>query len=410
VTTREFERSVGEALARLAHPRRGETIVLSVSGGADSMALLGALHAFNERSGSGWRLHVAHLNHRLRGAESDADARFVRAAAADRGLPSTIGSRRRALRAARLRSASRRSLREPVTLEEAARDARYDFLRRVARRTGAVAVVTAHHAGDQAETVLHRILRGTGLAGLAGIPAVRPLDPGGRVRVVRPLLNRSRAEAVDYLRARGLAWRDDATNAALDRTRNRIRHGLLPLIRRDINPRADAALTRLALVARLTADFVDRSAREALAALTRRSTARSRTLDAPAMAAHPLILRAAAILHVLRGLRAGLGRVRLEHLLDAAALADRGRGGRQIELPGASSRGGAGRRYGSGGARPRAAASEEWVVWSAAAGRRDPLAAARGPPPDRRPSRESDERWTCRLIVDPGDARSPACC
>lgn len=199
--------------------------VAAVSGGADSVALLrGLLDA-----GAG-PLTVAHFNHHLRGAESDADAVFVRELAADLGLPFQLGE------------ADVRAVADGDNLEATARRLRYDWLAGL----GSEWVATGHTADDQAETVLHRIIRGTGLQGLRGIAEARRgegLAP--TALIVRPLLTVTRADVLGYLAELGQPFREDATNADRALTRNRIRHELLPLLR-TFNPAVVEALGRLA--------------------------------------------------------------------------------------------------------------------------------------------------------------------
>jgi tRNA(Ile)-lysidine synthase len=206
-------------------------ILVGVSGGADSLALLDALVRL------GWRPHVCHLNHRWRGAASEADAAFVRQLARQRGLPVTIATLRR------------RNPAVPPT-EAAGREARLAFFERVARKTGISTLVLAHTADDQAETVLMRLIRGAGPTGLAGIAAERRL---GKLRVVRPLLEVTRAEVLQYLAAHGLKWREDATNRDRRYLRNRIRQELLPLLERDYNPGIRDVLRRTAEIFRAEA-------------------------------------------------------------------------------------------------------------------------------------------------------------
>jgi tRNA(Ile)-lysidine synthase len=209
--------------------------VVAVSGGPDSVALLRALLAVRGDA----PLVVAHLNHQLRGPDSDADEAFVAALharlVAD-GAALTVRSERIDVAA--------RARQEGDNLENVARRVRYGWLSEVARAAGAGWVATGHTADDQAETVLHRLLRGTGLKGLAGIPARRELTPG--VEVVRPLLGVTRAAVLAYLRAIGQDFRLDASNADLRFTRNRIRHELLPHLARQYNPAVVAVLGRLA--------------------------------------------------------------------------------------------------------------------------------------------------------------------
>ncbi|HEX5104177.1 MAG TPA: tRNA lysidine(34) synthetase TilS, partial [Pirellulaceae bacterium] len=186
---------------------RDVTVLVAVSGGADSVALLRGLHQL-KAAGEG-RLVLAHFNHRLRGAESDADQALVEELARRLGLEAVVGARGREGEGERGRS------------EESLRELRYEFLAAAADKVGARFVATAHTADDQVETVLMNVLRGTGLAGLAGIPRVRRLTDAATL--IRPLLNVTRAEVLEYLHSLGQSYRDDATNQSADYTRNRVR-------------------------------------------------------------------------------------------------------------------------------------------------------------------------------------------
>ena len=207
----------------------GVPIVLAVSGGPDSTALLhGAARLAPAR---GWQLTVAHLDHALRSSSAD-EAAGVAAAAVRLGL--AVEVRRTSVRA--LATAEHRSI------EDAGRQARYRFLEEVAAVRGPDALIaTAHTADDAAETVLLRLVRGAGLRGLRGIPARRG-------RVVRPLLHARRALLRDALDAAGIEYATDPTNADVAHARNRVRAELLPAMER-LNPAAVAALTRFGLLA-----------------------------------------------------------------------------------------------------------------------------------------------------------------
>lgn len=198
-------------------------VLVAVSGGCDSVALLHLLRFAADDAGL--RVSAAHLDHAMRPG-SDADAAWVRGLCRAWDVP---------LIEARAQAAPR--------TEAEARDARYAFLRHAQDGCGATLLATAHHADDQAETVLFRVLRGTGIAGLAGIP---PRDPSG---LVRPLLPFWRAEVRRYARENGLRWRTDPTNAGLDPARNRIRRRLLPEAERHVARGARRSLARLARLA-----------------------------------------------------------------------------------------------------------------------------------------------------------------
>lgn len=239
-------------------------MLLAVSGGADSVALLRAMRALKSE-GPG-RLAVAHFNHRLRGERSDADARFVAAlcqgldlnctmAVADDLLANTTGD----------------------GLEAAARAARYEFLRTTAEQSGARYLVTAHTVDDQAETILHHVLRGTGLAGLAGMHATRVLSPA--VTLVRPMLDITRDEVLAYLGALGQEYREDPMNRDLQFTRNRIRHELLPLVKREYSPSVVESLVRLGNLAADANRVIEAAALELLETCLIESSAAGVSLD-----------------------------------------------------------------------------------------------------------------------------------
>jgi tRNA(Ile)-lysidine synthase len=213
-----------ETIRRYRMFDRGQHVGVAVSGGADSVCLL---HVLLELAPQ-WalRLTVLHLNHGLRGEESCQDERFVRELSARLGLPAIV----RAV-----------DLRAPAdNLEQAGRDARLAFFREQMSAGTIDRIATGHTLNDQAETVLFRFLRGSGGAGLA---AIRPVTAAG---LVRPLLDVSRAEVEQFLRERGIAWREDSSNSSPQFARNRIRHGLLPQLAAEWNPAIAETLHRTA--------------------------------------------------------------------------------------------------------------------------------------------------------------------
>ncbi len=214
--------------------RDGDSILLAVSGGPDSVAMLDffAGQARTHRL----KLYVCHVNHRLRGRLADADAAFVKRLAAVYGLPASV----LAADVKKLAKAHGKSV------EHAARDARYRLLAAAALKRGCRLVATAHHADDHAETVILNLLRGTEPKGLLGIPERRELCRRGRVRVevIRPLLAVSRREIEGYLKANSLPSRKDHTNDDEKYTRNWVRRTLLPLMLKK-QPRLREHLTEL---------------------------------------------------------------------------------------------------------------------------------------------------------------------
>ncbi|MEK7707890.1 MAG: tRNA lysidine(34) synthetase TilS, partial [Verrucomicrobiota bacterium] len=223
---------------------RGQRILVAVSGGLDSVALLHLLHALTIKHR--WKLTVAHLNHQLRGRASDGDERFVRSLAARLKLPCV--AKRADVRA----HAKQRGL----SIEMAARELRHEFLARTARRLRLSTIVLAHHADDQVELFFLRLLRGSGGEGLAGMKRRSPSPVDAAVQLIRPLLDVGRAELERYTREKKIRFREDASNASRDILRNRIRHELLPLLRRRFQPAVHKTVLRLMEIAGAEAEVL----------------------------------------------------------------------------------------------------------------------------------------------------------
>ncbi len=200
-------------------PERG-SLLLAVSGGPDSLALLHLMKRLRDADYHALSLHAAHLHHGMRGEEAEEDCRFVASEAARLGV-GFLTRRTDVPELARLRG---------IGVEQAGRDARYEFLLESARRLGAERVALGHQADDQAETVLMRARRGTGPRGAVGIPCVRR---AGELFIVRPLLDCTRAEIEAFLADSGLRGRLDATNLSADYLRNRMRSRILPALKRE---------------------------------------------------------------------------------------------------------------------------------------------------------------------------------
>jgi tRNA(Ile)-lysidine synthase len=214
-------------------------MVVAVSGGPDSVALTLVLKKLQAPLGLE-PLILAHLNHQLRGEESDGDESFVAKLA---GTLGKLGSSQVRLAVHRLDMRSQaRQVKD--NLEKVARDARYRWLTEVAQQAGARWIATGHTANDQAETILHRLLRGSGLKGLRGIAEHRPLAHG--IELIRPLLGVTRSEVMNYLQTEDQDFRHDSSNFDRRLTRNRIRHELLPYLEKEYNPQIMTALCRLA--------------------------------------------------------------------------------------------------------------------------------------------------------------------
>lgn len=219
-------------------PERG-CVVLAVSGGPDSLALLHLMREVRDRSHPRLALHVGHLHHGMRGAAADEDAQFVASEAARLGVECTIERADVPALAAERR----------MGIEVAGREARYQFLTRLAKSLGARDIAFGHQADDQAETVLMRVIRGAGPRGMGGIPYARPVADAPGIRVIRPLLDCSRREIVQFIRRRGLRSRLDSTNLSRKYLRNRLRRLALPEMKREWGERLTADLCSLAALA-----------------------------------------------------------------------------------------------------------------------------------------------------------------
>ena len=293
---------------------QGQCVLVACSGGADSVTLLVGLSVLG--ADEGFDLRVAHVNHCLRGEDSDADARLVQRLAAELGLPLHLGAADvKAIRADRGGS-----------VEEVARWARMSLLREMMRASGADLLATAHHQDDQAETVLMRCLRGSGLSGLSAMSSgvgPAPLPEGS---IIRPFLHMRREEIRAALVRWGVPWREDASNRSHEFTRNRIRHALLPQLADEWNPRIVPALARLADIAAADDAALNQWADQVWPEVCRRHGEEAAVLDRTRLLAYPLGIRRRIVrrtAHALRTVRVLLSYAETERLV--GLLAKKGR-------------------------------------------------------------------------------------
>ena len=309
-------------------PAGGERLVIGISGGPDSTALAFLLDELSSTEDRDWRLHLAHLNHGLRGTDSDHDARFVTDLAERHGWEVTIDHR----------PVRERAKQSGGTLEETARNERYDFFERVLTNQNAQVIATAHHADDNVETVWHRLIRGTGIRGLSGIPAIRPLRKGQPYRLIRPLLNVRRADILAYLDERGMTYCHDHTNEVTEFTRNRIRNELIPKLEQDYNPSVADAVLRLAEQARRLNEFVQRAVDEKFPTMLIGERGAEHpteiTLNATALLREPQALQTELIRRAIANLGIGEKKLTFGHLLAIVELVEKNVSGKRLELPG----------------------------------------------------------------------------
>ena len=308
---------------------RSETLVVGVSGGPDSLCLLHALIAL--RGEFSVDLHVAHLDHQLRGADAEADAEFVRDLAARWGLACTVGARD----VASLARAHR------LSIEEAARQARYAFLAEVALACNSHTIAVAHNADDQAESVLMHFVRGSGSAGLRGMSPKTDLSefrllPSTfgfqRLSLIRPLLCVPRADVERYCREHDIQPRFDVSNLDTTFFRNRLRHELLPLLE-SYNPNIRQVLRRTAEVMAAEVEALRAVLHDAWRAAIVSESGDAITFKRQVWQDLPLALQRATLREAVRRLRPSLRNVNFVHIEDAVSHLKQAQAGASITLP-----------------------------------------------------------------------------
>jgi tRNA(Ile)-lysidine synthase len=320
----QFPRMLLAEWRKLRLPISDETIVIAVSGGADSTALLLAIEQLKNQQKLHVGVCVAHLDHRLR-KSSAKDAKWVSELAAKLGFRAIVG-RSKVADEARANSDN---------LEQAARKARYAFLERTAKKVSANYVLTGHTMDDQAETVLLRLMRGSAGYGLGGMEAQRPLARNSSIKLVRPLLWARRIETEDYCRLRKTAFLSDEMNEDHSFARVRVRKQLLPLMQ-SFNNRVVEALSRTATQLREDGAvlFNDSGAllRQAVVS-TQQNETETPALDVKVLANAPPALRRRALREWLSEARGSTRRLEMVHLLAVEKLLQGSAGGRVVELP-----------------------------------------------------------------------------
>jgi tRNA(Ile)-lysidine synthase len=291
----------------------GELVLVAVSGGPDSVALVHVLNAL--RAIYRLKLHIAHLEHGLRGKDALVDMEFVEGIGRDLGIPVT----------ARHADVAEQASTSSLPVEAVARRLRYAFFDEVAKEIGAARIATGHNANDQAETLLLNLIRGSGISGLRGI---RPAIEG---KIIRPLVEAKREEIMAYLSRRGLESRTDLTNTDQAYDRNRVRLSLVPLLEKEFNPRIVDSLVRTAGVFSLVAGYFDDRVAEAMKLCCLPGDGRI-TVDLDAFAALPRAVRMFTLYAVARSLEGDDQVVSFDTLVALENIAARSQSGSRVDI------------------------------------------------------------------------------
>ena len=311
---------------RLHLPIDDANVVLAVSGGADSTALLLAVDELIKTNKLSVGVTVAHLNHGLRGEQGEHDACWVKERSQQLGYDAVLEHV----------NVRERAIENNDNLEQAARRARYQFLLEVAVGLNAVAVFTAHTMEDQAETVLLRLMRGSGIEGLSGINAVRVLDNKRQILLVRPLLRWARrADTESHCHDLGVSFRADALNEDESFNRVRVRKQLLPLMK-TFNPRIVETLSRTSRLLQKDSSALEIQAQELLSEARTEEGNVTKALRTDVLAVALESVRRRALRQWIKDQRGDTRRLELVHLMAVEKLVFGERGGRIAELPGGS--------------------------------------------------------------------------
>ena len=299
--------------------KKGNSVVLGVSGGADSICMLKLLSDLQKRLGIS--LYVLHINHMIRGEEADQDAAFVKKICTKFKVPHRVINV----------DVPALAQREGLSEEEAGRYVRYDEFSKYAYEVGATKIAVAHNSNDNAETVLMNLARGTGIKGLGGIPPKREMEDanGNVVEVIRPILCLSRKEIEDYLKENEIEYRNDSTNDSTDYTRNKIRLEIMPLLE-NINDNAMQNITNASNELADTSDYIEKDVDEAYEEFVTEEDGKLFLSD-ESFAIDPIVLTG-VIRKMIENIAGKLKDITRIHVGDVVSLSEK-QVGKKIDLP-----------------------------------------------------------------------------
>ena len=297
---------------------KGDKVLVGLSGGPDSVALLNVL--FSLKNKYGIDIYVAHLDHGFRGEESAADSRFCKELAEKMGLEIVCEQI----------DVPRIAKEKGISPEEAARFERYDFFKRVCRAKGVKKIAVGHNKDDQAETVIMRLVRGSGMAGLGGM---NPLKDMQGFKIMRPLVEISRREIEKFLKASKLKFRHDSSNAKTIFTRNKVRRELIPYLEDNFNPNVKEVLSNMAENLRLENDFLERFAKRKFKSVSRIKNGEI-LIDIKRFKRQPEAIRKRILRAALHELKGDLRRLTYQHWKEMQELIDNRPVNSIVDLPG----------------------------------------------------------------------------
>lgn len=308
----EFIEKLKETIYRFGLLQKGERVLVALSGGPDSVALLYGLLAIKREYNL--KLFVAHLNHKLRGAESDEDERFAK----------KLASRLKLKFFSKRIDVKREAKKSKMSTEEAAREVRYQYLESVAKKIKADKIALGHQTDDQAETFLMRLLRGAGAAGLSGIPPKRG-------KIIRPLIQIRREEIEKFLEANKIPSRLDSSNLQTDYFRNKIRLSLLPKIKKEFNPRIVESLNRTADIISLQQEYIRKKCELILSGIVTKRKGKL-IVDTAEFSGYDACLQREMIRLWVKELKGDLNQLTFESVDRALKLVNQKRSGKKVKL------------------------------------------------------------------------------
>jgi len=277
--------------------REGDRILVGLSGGTDSVALLHALSTLKEEFV--FSMHIAHLDHMFRGEESVGDRRFCEGLAKKMKLEMIYKEI----------NVPQIAKEKGISPEEAGRQERYGFFKEAAKAKGIKKIAVAHNKDDQAETVLMRVIRGAGMLGLGGMSPVKDMQG---VKIIRPLIETSRQEIEDFIKDEGLQFRQDSSNEKLIFTRNRIRRELIPYLEKNFNANIKEVLTNMAENLRVENEFMEKFSNRKLKSSSKIKNGQV-LIDLKRFKAQPEAVRKRVLRAALRQIKGDLRRLTYQH-------------------------------------------------------------------------------------------------